>query len=308
MRWHVQSRSWLVLIHRSIQTVQHGQVGSREEQRSPSSRSSVRSIVRQSADQTTRGHGDVTWDISDCFNHSHDDGRSRLDLVVLTTTKQLSLERERPPRVRRSKPNSEGTCAELGRVLRRSSTALHGYVGVLLMSSVPQFTDPFIVSSAPDSMVTQRSSHRVHSQEPLEIHGSVCPRCLRADVGGFRFVVHCDRCEAPLLDRSVAPECFRFSDASHGQIHVSSSYHVQRSSLCVFGAAPGNRSLQTKGSWMPHAACPRCKRASPLHRSSRFENRASWPDHRSVSCVAQWLSVNTLRTCGRFSTRNVHTR
>ena len=40
--------------------------------------------------------------------------------------------------------------------------------------------------------------------------GSVCPRCLRADVGGFRFVVHCDQFEAPLLDRSLTPECFDF--------------------------------------------------------------------------------------------------
>ena len=45
--------------------------------------------------------------------------------------------------------------------------------------------DPFIVSSAPDSTVTQqRSSHRVHSQQLLEMNGSVCSRCLRADVGG----------------------------------------------------------------------------------------------------------------------------
>ena len=71
-------------------------------------------------------------------------------------------------------------------------------------------SNPFIVSSAPDSTVTQRSSYHVHSQQPQEINGSVCLLCLRAAVGGVRFVVHCDQCEAPLLDRSVTPECFEF--------------------------------------------------------------------------------------------------
>ena len=61
-------------------------------------------------------------------------------------------------------------------------------------------------------------------------------------------------------------------------------------SLSVLGAAPGNRSLQTICSWMPNAACPKCKRASPLHRSSGFENRASQLAHRSVSCEAQSVS------------------
>ena len=71
MGWHVQSRAWSVQMHRSIQTVQHGQVGSREEQRSPSSRSSVRSIVRSivrsCADQAAQEHGYVTWDIPRVF-------------------------------------------------------------------------------------------------------------------------------------------------------------------------------------------------------------------------------------------------
>ena len=50
----------------------------------------------------------------------------------------------------------------------------------------------------------------VHSQQPLEMNGSVYLLCIRAAVGGVRFVVHCDQCEAPLLDRSVTPECFEF--------------------------------------------------------------------------------------------------
>ena len=115
-------------------------------------------------------------------------------------------------------------------------------------------SDPFIVSSAPDSTVTQRSSHRVHSQQPLEMNGSVYLRCLRADVGSVRNVVHSDQCEAPLLHRSVTPECFEFQMLHMARSKVSSSYHVKRMSLSVLGAAPGNRSLQTNCSSVPHAA------------------------------------------------------
>ena len=88
--------------------------------------------------------------------------------------------------------------------------------------------DRFIVSSAPDSTVTQRSSHRVHSQHPQEINGSVCLRCLRAAVGGVRFVVHCDQCDPPLLDRSVTPKCFEFQ-----MLHVARSTSRHHTSCSV---------------------------------------------------------------------------
>ena len=88
--------------------------------------------------------------------------------------------------------------------------------------------NPFIVSSAPDSTVTQRSSHRVHSQQPLEMNGSVCLQCLRADVGSVRNVVHSDQCDAPLLDRSVTPECFEFQ-----MLHMARSTSRRHTSCSV---------------------------------------------------------------------------